>query len=265
MNRWRYAILPALALSFLVFSQSAGAQTRNNKPAIHSSTHKRSLALQSQNQKLNAEVIRTTTAYKQSLERLLGIYEGEVENLTQEVEKRRTFYQKGYISKREIEESEEELSHVEANARETRERIMQANLVLTESSARDKIVTSSPLPPGGYSETPVLIRFSGGTHWSLANAGKIERFFKQTFGHSLPISALGQTAVHDRMGFDHHDAMDVALHPDSPEGRTLMSYLRRQGIPFIGFRDKVAGSATGAHIHIGRPSSRVASLRAAPF
>jgi hypothetical protein len=45
--------------------------------------------------------------------------------------------------------------------------------------------------------------------------------------------------------------MDVAVHPDNCEGRALMEYLRRAGIPFLAFRNKVAGSATGAHIHIG--------------
>ena len=48
--------------------------------------------------------------------------------------------------------------------------------------------------------------------------------------------------------------MDVALHPDSNEGRSLLSYLRQGGIPFIAFRSAVPGAATGAHIHIGSPS-----------
>ena len=47
------------------------------------------------------------------------------------------------------------------------------------------------------------------------------------------MSAYGQTALHDRMGLDHRDALDVAVHPDSPEGRALMEYLREAGIPFI--------------------------------
>jgi hypothetical protein len=51
--------------------------------------------------------------------------------------------------------------------------------------------------------------------------------------------------------------MDVAVQPDSPEGEALMAYLRSQGIPFIAFRHAVPGSATGAHIHIGRPSHRI--------
>ncbi len=260
------SLLLAVVFSLCAFSQSAGAESHNSKPASYRTARNKPNASASALRKINAEVIRTTTAYKASLEKLLAIYEGEAENLTREVEKRKEFYQKGYIAKRELEETEEELAHVERNVSETRQRISDVNLMLTETGARDELLRAPPLAAGGYSETAQLIRFNGGANWSLAGAGKVERFFKQTFGHALPVSALGQTAVHDRLGFDHHDAMDVALHPDSPEGRTLMAYLRRQGIPFIAFRGKVAGSATAAHIHIGKPSLRLASpLRPPPL
>jgi hypothetical protein len=73
----------------------------------------------------------------------------------------------------------------------------------------------------------------------------------------MPISAFGQTAVHDQLGFDHRNAMDVAVSPDSAEGQALMGYLRSAGIPFIAFRYAVRGSATGAHIHVGYPSHRI--------
>jgi hypothetical protein len=59
------------------------------------------------------------------------------------------------------------------------------------------------------------------------------------------------------MGFDHRNALDVALHPGSVEGRALMDYLRTSGIPFIAASGAVPGSASGAHIHVGQPSPRV--------
>jgi hypothetical protein len=55
--------------------------------------------------------------------------------------------------------------------------------------------------------------------------------------------------------------MDVAVSPDSEEGRSLMAYLRTAGIPFIAFRNKLRGWATGAHIHIGRPSLRIEQMK----
>jgi hypothetical protein len=99
------------------------------------------------------------------------------------------------------------------------------------------------------------VKFSA--NWSLEQAEKIKDFFLEKFGHALPVSAMGQTAVHDRMKYDHHDAMDVALHPDSKEGRALIAYLRQTGTPFIAFRRKIAGLATGPHIHIGNRSPKL--------
>ena len=58
--------------------------------------------------------------------------------------------------------------------------------------------------------------------------------------------------------------MDVAVSPDSQEGRALMVYLRRAGIPFIAFRNKMRGWATGAHIHIGTPSLRHEQVKRSP-
>jgi len=63
------------------------------------------------------------------------------------------------------------------------------------------------------------------------------------------------------MGFDHRNALDVALAPDSPEGRALIEYLRGEGIPFIAYRGAVAGSSSGAHIHVGQPSPRITVKR----
>jgi hypothetical protein len=84
-------------------------------------------------------------------------------------------------------------------------------------------------------------------------------FYSQTFGRQLPVTAYGQTATHSQMRFNHSDSMDVALHPDSAEGKALINHLRRSGIPFIVFRGRVAGASTGAHIHIGQPSHRTAT------
>jgi hypothetical protein len=90
--------------------------------------------------------------------------------------------------------------------------------------------------------------------------GQIERdiksFFTTKFGRTLPVSAFGQTRLHDRLGFDHRNGIDVALSPDSTEGRAVLDRLRGLGVPFIAFRRAVPGVATGAHIHVGKPSPR---------
>ena len=86
--------------------------------------------------------------------------------------------------------------------------------------------------------------------------GDIKSFFVSKFGRTLPVSAFGQTRLHSRLGFDHRNSVDVALSPDSVEGRALLGKLRGFGVPFITFRRAIRGVATGAHIHVGRPSPR---------
>jgi len=73
------------------------------------------------------------------------------------------------------------------------------------------------------------------------------------------VSAVGQTETHNQLGFDHREAVDVAVHPDSAEGQALIGYLTSQGVSFIAIRGAIHGSATGAHIHIGPPSKRIAA------
>ena len=79
------------------------------------------------------------------------------------------------------------------------------------------------------------------------------------FGEALPVSAMGDTAVHRALGFDHRGRVDVALSPDSAEGEWLRLYLTVKRIPFFVFRQAVPGKATGAHIHIGPMSTRLAN------
>lgn len=92
--------------------------------------------------------------------------------------------------------------------------------------------------------------------WSLADSKKVETFFFTKFGHPLPTSSYGQSAIHDRWGLDHRQGMDVGLHPDSTEGVALVDFLRSEKIPFLIFRHAIPGVATGPHIHIGWPSHR---------
>jgi hypothetical protein len=61
------------------------------------------------------------------------------------------------------------------------------------------------------------------------------------------------------MGFDHRNALDLAVHPDSPEGRAVMQHLQALGIPFITAWGAIPGSTSGAHIHVGQPSPRISA------
>jgi hypothetical protein len=118
---------------------------------------------------------------------------------------------------------------------------------VVEAAALGRLAALPPPPAGGERSTPGVLEYRGVTAWTLAQVESLERFF---------VSALGQTPLHDRLGFDHRNALDVAVHPDTPEGRALLDHLRAHGVPFLAFRGPVAGASTGAHVHVGAASPR---------
>jgi hypothetical protein len=194
---------------------------------------------------------------REGYERLLAAYEEQLKIQIAEYARRKKLYQDGELAEVYVRMAVRDVVRTRTNITEIQRWILEDDLALTEAVAR----TAPPLGKGGYEDSALLVRYNGPTTWSVGDAGKIESFFLSRFGRAIPVSAKGQTAAHDRMGFDHHNAMDVALYPDSEEGRAVMQYLKQSGIPFIAFRGKIAGSATGAHIHIGKPSLRLASPR----
>ena len=209
--------------------------------------------------RMAAEIVRTTREYVASLERMRAAYQQDAAALAEMVEVRRDLYQRQIVSKRELEIAEEALAAANRKVEEADRAIRDASTIresILGEAALHAEIGKTALPAGGYLPTGVFIRFNGTAAFTLADLPKVERFFGYRFGRSLPVSALGQSAVHDRIGFDHRNALDVALHPDSAEGQALMSYLQSQNIPFIAVRQAVPGSSTGAHIHIGQPSRR---------
>ncbi len=100
-------------------------------------------------------------------------------------------------------------------------------------------------------------RFEGDGVFNLAELSGVEQAFEKHFGKALPVSAMGETALHRSLGFDHRGRVDVAVHPDQPEGRWLLEYLTGKHIPYFAFRQAVPGKATGAHVHIGPMSARI--------
>lgn len=111
----------------------------------------------------------------------------------------------------------------------------------------------TPLQPTGAA--PIAERFDGDGVFTPAIFSRIQTAFEAKFGKPLPVSANGETAVHRALGFDHRGRVDVALRPDQPEGAWLRDYLRSRKIPYFAFSQAVPGKATGAHIHLGPPST----------
>lgn len=138
---------------------------------------------------------------------------------------------------------------------ESRLRTIREIAVMERASVASASTSERGLVPGG----PIAERFDGKGVFSSADVRKAEQAFMRQFGKLLPVSAIGETALHRSLGFDHRGRVDVALHPDDPEGLWLRGYLMEQGIPFYAFRGSLQGKATGAHIHIGPASGHYTS------
>jgi hypothetical protein len=109
----------------------------------------------------------------------------------------------------------------------------------------------------GAAPRNVMIRYDGNGLFDLGDLTAISSQFEKQFHRPLPISALGQTLVHQSLGLDHRNRVDIALNPDGPEGLWLRALLERLHVPYLAFRNAVAGAATAPHIHIGTGSTRL--------
>ncbi|HEY7545463.1 MAG TPA: hypothetical protein VID27_11295 [Blastocatellia bacterium] len=234
----------------VVFALVAVAAFAQKKPAAKEKSLEDKLA------ESRAEVIRAAKDYKASLQKLIDLLEKDVAAARDLVERRKKLLEENIISKRELEESQRQLAEAENKVLDAKKQIAESDSVVEEVMAAEQIAKMKPVGAGAMVSTAAFIRFTGSAGWNISEAGKVESFFSSRFGRSLPISAFGQSATHDRLGYDHRNAMDVAVHPDSAEGQALMAYLRSAGIPFLAFRQALAGSSTGPHIHIGYPSKR---------
>ncbi len=208
-------------------------------------------------------LIERKRASREHLRNSLSLYEELLQKQTADYELKKGLYQWDLISKVELENSERAMSSTRLEIEQIRQWIGEDDvaLLLTEEAAQEELARLPPLPLGGYDETATLIRYNGAANWSLAGVQKIATFYRARFGRALPISAMGQSPTHDRMSLDHREALDIAVQPGSAEGRELMGYLRRTGIPFIAFCGKVPSMSTGAHIHVGRPSPRIIEVK----
>lgn len=245
--------LCAALLLVLVAAIDVSAQRRaKKKPPTQSPP--------SELEKLRDEYVKATHDYKASLEKLLAIYEGEVKKAEAKVETSKKLLAEGLIAKAQLEETERTLAAEKQKVLETQRQMTGADeqiaAVLVENEADEEISKNLRLAKQGLIRTSAFTRYTGSVGWNLTDAWKIQRFFSDTFHKQLPIAVFGQGAIHERWHLDHRNAMDIQLHPDGVEGRALLDYLQKNGIPYSAFRSAIPGTATGPHIHIGRPSHR---------
>jgi len=209
--------------------------------------------------KANSDVVTAAKQYKSSVQALIPHYENTLKDATVALEKRKDLLAKGLVSKLDVDAGEKALKDAQTALEEARKQITESDELIAEASAE----AAKPAPKlggtGRYTTRSAVMRYDGVGAWAITEATNVEHFFTSKFGRQLPISAYGQSSTHNRLRFDHRNSVDVAVHPDSAEGKALIDYLRSSGIPFLAFRSAIPGVATGAHIHIGYPSHRIVS------
>ncbi|MDQ5844559.1 MAG: hypothetical protein M3539_04615 [Acidobacteriota bacterium] len=210
-----------------------------------------------------SELIAATETYKASAQEVVRFQEEELTAATKRLEDLRQLVADGLVARNELTAGEQEVASAKAKLEGTRKQIADSeNLIaqIKEAEQNEKEFAKTQAAQAATARKlvrPVSLRYNGMAAWALANISSVQSFFTATFGRVLPISTFGQSATHNAMRWDHRNAVDVGLHPDSAEGRALVAYLQSKGIPFLAFRGAVPGVSTGPHIHIGYPSSRL--------
>ena len=265
------ALALAIGLALCPFAsdarQKARAPKRGAKAKAAQPKGKPAAQPQSELARLQAQFIEATKELKASLGRELELQEREVTRADERVTKTLELYRAGLVSKRDLEndeakaqEARAKVAVLEGRLKGTDAQIAETLVEIEADEAAAKALAQAKTAPraqGGLLTTTAYIRYGGTRAWTLAEAGSVGQFFARSFGRQLPVSSFGQSPVHDRWGYAHHNAMDVGVNPDTVEGRALMEYLRSSGIPFTAFRWAIPGTATGPHIHIGRPSHKI--------
>jgi hypothetical protein len=165
----------------------------------------------------------------------------------------------GVIARSEAEASGADLEQArqELEWAQTRAKLVQQ---MTEAMRIEKGIASLELQAQSHPEWvgSLYTKYDGSGVFSPADLRTVETAYLAHFSRPLPISADGETAVHRSLGFDHRGRVDVALNPDQPEGSWLIHYLQSKRIPYFAFRAAVPHKATGAHIHMGPQSTKLA-------
>lgn len=191
----------------------------------------------------HGQLVEAATDYRDRARERQPALDAEVDRAARAVEAVRHLVAERAATRDELADAERALAAARERAAAGREAIADVERLIAEA-------TAEPEP----AEAPEPVHAT--VAWSLARVRDVERFFVARFGRALPVSAYGQSGVHDRFRLDHRNSIDVAVRPDSVEGAATIDFLRANGIPFRAFRGAIPGVATGAHIHIGYPSRR---------
>lgn len=212
-------------------------------------------------------LITSTEEYKVITAKLIPLQEAEVKTATEKLEQLRQLIAEGLVARNELEMGEAAVKAAQAKLNATKQQIVDADKLIADTRVAEELAkqqaANNALALAQSKNVRSLtrrtmLRYNGVGSFVLTSLPAIQTFFFEQFGRALPTSAVGQSATHNFLNYDHRNAVDVALRPDSVEGQALIAFLQSKGIPFLAFRAAIPGVATGPHIHIGSPSHRLA-------
>jgi len=212
----------------------------------------------------SADLIAATEKSKAAAEEEIPAAEEAVKKATDSLKLIEQLVSEGLVAHVEVERAQEDLNRTESRVKELQKQVSDSMQVVADLKNAELAQAEAPKIKHFTKPTLMAINSSGSViratagNWSMTNLSAVQQFFASTFGRALPISTVGQSATHNRLGWDHRNAVDVGVHPDSKEGQALIEFLQSSNIPFLAFRAAIPGVATGPHIHIGSPSHRLA-------
>jgi hypothetical protein len=174
------------------------------------------------------------------------------------VDSERALRRKGLVPRAKFASSENELQARKRILQLAESRVKQVQQI---AAMADVEGADTEQTPGDEALLTPMIRYDGVGTFSLRQLRGIERSFQKQFHERLPVTAIGETRVHRRLGLNHRGRVDVGLNPDCPEGVWLRHYLESRHIPYLAFRCAIRGAATAPHIHIGPESTRLRLAR----
>lgn len=188
-------------------------------------------------------------------EQMLAAAQRRVDRQQKIVEDRQKLLENGIMARSDLATFQDEL--------DSRKRVLELakNRIQLMAELRQMAETEQRLEraaqAGARTSANVMMRYDGNGLFSLSDLPTISTEYEKRFHASLPVSAVGQTLLHQSMGLDHRNRVDVALNPDSSEGIWLRQLLERLHVPYLAFRAAIVGAATAPHIHIGPESTRL--------
>jgi hypothetical protein len=166
-------------------------------------------------------VLQIARQHQRALETSVPRRERDVREAEASLDRISRLYARGLVTRPELDAAARDVGDARAQLSWTRNELRRTAMLIVEIEARQKIASLPPLRPGQYDASAALIRFHGIREVSRDELALLERHVTARGGNALPVSARGQSDVHTRLGLDHRHAVDLALHPDSVEGRLV--------------------------------------------